>query len=101
MVLYKSMPKRKKNLEEVVELEDEIKTIEIEADREADPQDQIEKKRKELIKLAEDGQFDKNVKTIKKASNKIIEKYYKECERKRMQNANAFITDQLISFLMH
>ena len=97
-VLYKSMPKRKKNLEEVVEeLEDEIKTAEIDADREADPQDEIEKKREELIKLAEDGQFDKSVKTIKKASNKVIEKYYNEYERKRMQKANEFITDQLTS----
>ena len=97
-VLYKSMPKRKKNLEEVVEeLEDEIKTAEIDADREADPQDEIEKKREELIKLAEDGQFDKSVKTIKKASNKVIEKYYNEYERKRMQKANGFITDQLTS----
>ena len=54
-------------------------------------------KEKGRIKLAEDGQFDNNVKTIKKASNKIIEKYYNEYERKRMQKANEFITDQLIS----
>ena len=30
----------------------------------ADPQDEIERKREELLKLAEDGQIDRNVKTI-------------------------------------
>ena len=56
----------------------------------ADPQDDIERKREELIKLAEDGQFKKKVNKIKKASKAIIEKYYKEYERKRMQKANEF-----------
>ena len=93
------MPKWKKNFKEVVELKDEIKTIEIEADREAvreavrdfvreavseaDPQDEIEMKRNELIKLAEDEQFHRDVKAIKKASNKTIEKYYKEIWKKK------------------
>ena len=45
----------------------------------------------------QDGQIDRNVKAIKKASNKIIERYYNEYERKRMQKANEFLTDQLIS----
>ena len=57
----------------------------------------IRRKREELIKLAEDGQFVKSVETIKKASNKIIERYYNEYERKRMQKVNEFITDQLIN----
>ena len=37
------------------------------------------------------------LKPLKKASNKIIERYYNEYERKRMQKANEFLTDQLIS----
>ena len=44
MVLYKSMVKRKKNLEEVVEdLAEEIKTAEIDVD----PQKEIKRKREE------------------------------------------------------
>ena len=86
VVLYKFMVKRKKSIEVVEDLADEIKTEEIDVD----PQKEIERKRKELIKLAEDGQFEKNVNTIKKASNKIIEKYYKEYERKRMQKRMNF-----------
>ena len=86
VVLYKFMVKRKKSIEVVEDLADEIKTEEIDVD----PQKEIERKRKELIKLAEDGQFEKNVNTIKKASNKIIEKYYKEYERKRMQKQMNF-----------
>ena len=50
-----------------------------------------------LIKLAEDGQIDQSVKYIKKASSKVINKSYKEYEEKRMQRANEFITDLLIS----
>ena len=65
-----------------------MKTTEIDVDNAADLQDEIERKREELMKLAEDGQIDRNVKAIKKASNKVIERYYKEYERKRMQKAN-------------
>ena len=93
VVLYKSMvkhtKKHEKSLEEnIKELEDEIKTAEIDVDIGADPQDEIERKREELIKLAEDGQFEKNVNTIKKRSNKIIEKNIiknmkgKECKKR-------------------
>ena len=61
VVLYKFMVKRKKSIEEnLKELEDEIKTA-------VDPQEEIERKMEELIKLAEDGQFDKKVNTIKKS----------------------------------
>ena len=93
------MPKKCKDSfeESIEECVKEIKTAEIDVDIEPYPQDEIERKREELIKLAEDGQFDRNVKTTKKASNKVREKYSKEYERKRMQKANEFITDQLIS----
>ena len=55
------------------------------------------KKRDELLKLAEDGDLDKSVAYIKKASQKVIDKLYTEYERKRMQKANEFLTDLLIS----
>ena len=75
------MGKCKKSIEESLkELEDEIKTAEIDVDSGAgsiaDLQKEIERKREELIKLVEDGQFEKKVNTIKKASNGVIEKYY-------------------------
>ena len=57
----------------------------------------FEKKRDELLKFAEDGNLDKSVAYIKKASHKIINKLYTEYERNRMQKANEFITDLLIS----
>ena len=56
----------------------------------------LEKKRDELLKLAEDGNLDKSV-AYTKASHKVINKLYTEYERKRMQRANEFITDILIS----
>ena len=49
------------------------------------------------MKLAEDGDLDKSVAYIKKASQKVIDKLYTEYERKRMQKANEFLTDLLIS----
>ena len=73
VVLYKSMVKRKKSIEEnFKDLADEIKT----AETDVDPQKEIERKREELIKLAEDGQFEKNINPIKKARNAVVEKYY-------------------------
>ena len=57
----------------------------------------FEKKRDALLKLSEDGDLDKSVAYIKKASHKVINKLYIEYERKRMQRANEFITDLLIS----
>ena len=57
----------------------------------------LEKKRDELLKLEEDGELDKSVAYIKKASQKVINKLYTEYERKRMQKANEFLTDLLIS----
>ena len=47
--------------------------------------------------MAEDGDLDKSVAYIKKASQKVINKLYTEYERKRMQKANEFLTDLLIS----
>ena len=73
-----------------------MKTAVEEVDSAADPQDEIGRKREELIKLAENGQIDRNVKATKKASNKVIERY-NEYEGKRTQKANEFLTDQLIS----
>ena len=97
------MPRKRKDSfeESIEECVKEIKTTVEEVDNtagsRADPQEEIERKREELIKLSENGQIETNVKTIKKASNKIIERYYNEYERKRMQKANEFPTDQLIS----
>lgn len=51
----------------------------------------------ELIKLDEDGQLDRSVKYIKKASSKVIKKLHRKHEYKRLQKANEFITDMLIS----
>ena len=48
------------------------------------------------MKLAEDGDLDKSVAYIKKASHKVINKLYTEYERKRIQKANEFLTDLLI-----
>ena len=41
--------------------------------------------------------MDKSVAYIKKASDKVIDKLYMEYERKRMQKANEFLNDMLIS----
>ena len=52
-----------------------------------------EKKRDELLKLAENGDLDKSIAYIKKASQKVINKLYTEYERKRMEKANDFLTE--------
>ena len=61
------------------------------------PQSEGDAKRDQLVKLTEDGEINKSVAYIKKASKKIIDKLYSEFERKRMQKANEFLTDLLIS----
>ena len=66
-------------------------------DKQKDDSNESEKKRNELLKLAEGGEMDKSVAYIKKASDKVIDKLYTEYERKRMQKANEFLTDMLIS----
>ena len=62
-----------------------------------DISDTAENKRNVLLKLAEDGDLDKSVVYTKKASHKAINKLYTQYERKRMEKANEFLTDLLIS----
>ena len=57
----------------------------------------IEKKKAELIKLSEDGEIEQSVKVIKKSSEKTINKMYAEYEAKQAEKANSFLTDMLIS----
>ena len=89
------MVKRKDSLEENIETYvDEMKSAEVNDNK---PKDDIEWKREELIRLSENGQIDRTVVSVKKASSKIVEKLYSKYERQRMQKANEFLTDQLIS----
>ena len=60
-------------------------------------EDTTEKKRNVLLNLAEDGDLDKSVAYIKTASQKVINKLYTGYERKRMQKADEFLTDLVIS----
>ena len=109
------MPRRKKEkpetiddvIEEMATAEEEFKdllTDNEEKPEKVEPQtktedisETVEKKRNILLKLAEDGDLDKSVAYIKKASHKAIQKLYLNHERKRMQKANGFLTDLLIS----
>ena len=103
------MPKRKSNkvdsIDDLVnELETAHETIKEEINEtppqgkqpelDSKPQYDTDKKRDELLKLAE---LDKSVAFIKKASSKIVGKLYSEYDRKRSQKANEFLTDLLIS----
>ena len=67
-------------------LNNEIKNIfgDDNSNEKAEPKDNsnLEKKRDELSKLAEDGDLDKSVAYIKEASQKVINKLYTECECK-------------------
>ena len=56
----------------------------------------VEKKRAELIKLSEDGEIEQSVKVIRKSSEKTINKIYAEYEAKQADKANSFRTDMLI-----
>ena len=104
------MPRRKNTKPETIDelleemettetiVEEEIKNSSSEKPEKKEPEpDNTEKKRDELLKLAEHGDLDKSVAYIKKASQKVINKLYTEYERKRMQKANEFLTDLLIS----
>ena len=102
------MPKRKSKTPETVEgllteLESANETIieelndAVNDDKPRDEQKTNDAKRDQLLKLAEDGDLDKSVAYIKKASQRIIDKLYPEYERKRAQKANEFLTDLLIS----
>ena len=95
------MPKRKreKTLEDIIEEVGEVEEIiagEVEA-LQPEPKTDLDRKRDELLKHAEDGDLDKSVAYVKKASAKIIEKLYVEYDRKRMQKVNEFLTDLFIS----
>ena len=102
------MPKRKnKNPETIDELlvelesandivQEEVKEA-VKEELPKTPPDNSDNKRDQLLKLAEDGDIDKSIVYIKKASKKMIDKLYLEYERKRIQKANEFLTDLLIS----
>lgn len=68
---------------------DEIKT--------ADPESDLDAKRRKLTKSCEDGEIDQSVKYLQKASAKDLEKIHKKMKDKRLEKANAFITDMLLS----
>ena len=104
------MPRRKNTKPETIDelleemetaeniVEEEIKNTSSEKPEKEEPEpDNTEKTRDELLKVAEDGDLDKSVTYIKKASQKVINKLYTEYERKRMQKANEFLADLLIS----
>ena len=75
-------------------VEEEIKNSSSEKPEKKEPEpDNTEKKRDELLKLAENGDLDKSIAYIKKASQKVINKLYTEYERKRMEKANDFLTE--------
>ena len=103
------MPKIKSNnietMDDLVEeiqtaeavVKDEMKSIKEEQKTEPNNNEDSNKRRNELLKLAEDEHIDKSVAYIKKASQKVIDKLYFEYERKRMRKANGFLTDLIIS----
>ena len=49
------------------------------------------------IQSSEDGEISQSVKYLRKASEKAINKIYKQVEAKRLEKANDFVTDILIS----
>ena len=57
----------------------------------------ILKKRKELIRLSEDGKISQSPQNLKKANERVILKIHAEYEAKQAEKANAFLTDLLIS----
>ena len=63
-------------------VEEEIKNISSEKPEKEEPEpDNTEKKRDELLKLAENGDLDRSVAYIKKASKKVINKIHSEYQR--------------------
>ena len=57
------------------------------------------KKRDELLTLAENGDLDKSIAYIKKASKKVINKIHAEYQRKSMEDAYDFLTDLSVSLI--
>ena len=68
---------------EVEEVEEETQSIE-------------DKKRLELIKLSENGEITQSVKYIKKASNKVINKFHSEWLYMQQDKTNEILADVLI-----
>ena len=104
------MPKRKNQKPETVDelleemesaeniIEEEIKNVSSEKPQEEEPEiDETEKKRYELLKLAENGDLGKSIAYIKKASKKVINKIHPEYQRKSMEDAYDFLTGLSIS----
>ena len=60
-------------------------------------EEEIDRKRQELLRLSEDGEIKQSVACIKKASNKVVLRIYSEYELVQEEKANAFLTDLLIS----
>lgn len=75
---------------------DDVKPITVNEDKRLENND-VDKKWNELIRLSEDGDIDQSVKYLKKASAKVINKLYQDFESKRLEKANSFLTDMLIS----
>ena len=58
------------------------------------PRVEVDRKRRELIRLSEDGGIlTQSVAFLKKSSAKIINKVYAEYENRRLERANLFLTD--------
>lgn len=57
----------------------------------------VDEKRAELIRLSEDGEIGQSVKYIRKASEKVINKIQLEYKSRRLERANVFLTDLIIS----
>ena len=60
-------------------------------------EEEINRKRNELLRLSEDGEIEQKVSQLKKASGKVILRIYAEYEMKQAEKANMFLTDLLIS----
>ena len=60
-------------------------------------EEEIARKRNELLLLSEDGEISQSVASLKKASGKQILKLYAEYERIQAEKVNVFLTDLLIS----
>ena len=60
-------------------------------------EEEIDRKRGELLQLSEDGEIKQSTTQLKKASGKVISRIYAEYERQQAEKANVFLTDLLIS----
>ena len=60
-------------------------------------EEEITRKRNELLQLSEDGEIPQSVAQLKKSSGKQVLKIYAEYEKQQTEKANAFLTDLLIS----